>query len=245
MKNTNKKNIVITSGGTSEYIDKVRKITNSGTGKLGSIIADTFGENEEVDKIFYIHTPKAFVPKTEKAVLIEVTDTMSVKNAVEKVLTENKIDIFIHSMAISDYYVDYVSTIEMMSSSLNGLTVSEAEDKLKNPENKLDNSSKLSSSEDNLVVVLKQTPKIINLIKKISPETVLVGFKLLENVTQEHLIEIAGKLMDKNNCDYVVANDLQDIKNGNHKAFLLNKDKTFLEMNGKLEIAGKLAEVVL
>ena len=40
------------------------------------------------------------------------------KNAVEKVLTENKIDIFIHSMAISDYYVDYVSTINSLSNEL-------------------------------------------------------------------------------------------------------------------------------
>lgn len=30
-------NIVITSGRTSEYIDKVRKITNIGTGILGKI----------------------------------------------------------------------------------------------------------------------------------------------------------------------------------------------------------------
>lgn len=243
------KNIVITSGGTSEYIDKVRKITNSGTGKLGSIIADTFANNDEIENIFYIHTPKAFIPKTEKAILIEVTDTMSVKNAVEKVLTENKIDIFIHSMAISDYYVDYVSTIQMISNDLfddNGFyQTSQVENILKNPKNRLDNSSKLSSSEDNLVVVLKQTPKIINIIKNISPETILVGFKLLENVTQEYLLDIASKLMNKNNCDYVVANDLQDIKSGNHKAFLLHKDKTFFEINGKQEIANKLVETIL
>lgn len=52
-------NIVITSGGTSEYIDAVRKITNSGTGKLGSIIAEQISKNENINKIFYIYTTKA------------------------------------------------------------------------------------------------------------------------------------------------------------------------------------------
>lgn len=236
------KTVVITAGGTSEYIDKVRKITNSGTGKLGSIIADEFGNRDDIARIFYIHTPKAFIPKTEKVVCIQVTDTSSVKDAVEKVLTENKVDIFIHTMAISDYYVDYVSTIEMLSSELNGNNVSEI---LKNPKNKLDNSSKLSSSEDNLVVVLKQTPKIIGLIKKLSPNTKLVGFKLLENVTKEYLLDVARKLMKKNKCDFVVANDLQQIKEGNHKAFLLSNNNLEIEMNGKNEIARTLAECIL
>ena len=214
------KTVVITSGGTSEYIDKVRKITNSGTGKLGSIIADEFGNRDDIEKIFYIHTPKAFLPKTEKVICIQVTDTNSVKDAVEKVLIENKIDIFIHTMAISDYYVDYVSTIEILSEEMKNRNIIET---FKNPIYKLDNSSKLSSSEDNLVVVLKQTPKIIGIIKQLSPKTILIGFKLLENVTKEHLFGVSRRLMEKNNCDYVVANDLRDIKNGNHKAFLLSK----------------------
>lgn len=233
--------VVITAGGTSEYIDKVRKITNSGTGKLGSMIADEVANRDDIARIFYIHTPKAFIPKTEKAICIQVTDTNSVKDAVEKVLTENKVDIFIHTMAISDYYVDYVSTIEMLSEEMKNKNISET---FRNPVSKLDNSSKLSSSEDNLVVILKQTPKIIGLIKKLSPATKLIGFKLLENVTKEHLFEVARKLMEKNQCDAVVANDLQDIKGGNHKAFLISNDEKEIEMNGKEEIARILARFV-
>lgn len=235
------KTVVITAGGTSEYIDKVRKITNSGTGKLGSIIADEFGNRDDITRIFYIHTPKAFLPKTEKAICIQVTDTNSVKDAVEKVLTENKVDAFIHTMAISDYYVDYVSTMEMLSEEMKNRNVL---DTFKNPTSKLDNSSKLSSSEDNLVVVLKQTPKIIGLIKKLSPATKLIGFKLLENVTKEHLFEVAKRLMEKNDCDAVVANDLKDIKNGNHKAFFIFNDGKEIEMNGKEEIAKTIGEYV-
>ena len=47
-------NIIITAGGTSEYIDKVRKITNSGTGKLGSIITNTILQRDDIDKVMFI-----------------------------------------------------------------------------------------------------------------------------------------------------------------------------------------------
>ena len=108
----------------------------------------------------------------------------------------------------------------------------------------MDNSDKLTSNEDNLILVLKQTPKIINLIKKISPKTNLIGFKLFENVTEEYLLTIAKQLRDKNQCEYVVANDLKNIKNGNHKAFLLDKQDNVKIMNGKLDIAMNISHIV-
>ena len=236
-------NVVITSGGTSEYIDKVRKITNSGTGKLGSIIANVLSQRNDIDEIYYICTPKSIRPKlSTKINIIEIIDTNSLKKTAEKLLNEIKIDWFIHSMAVSDYYVDYVSTTNLLTQEIkNNFDI---ENVIKNPVNKLDNSKKISSNEDNLIVVLKQTPKIINLIKQISPNTHLIGFKLLDNVSKEYLIEIAKKLRDKNNCDYVIANDLQNIKNGNHKALLIDKLNNIKELNGKENIAKEISSIV-
>lgn len=236
-------NVVITSGGTSEYIDKVRKITNSGTGKLGSIIANVLSQRNDIDEIYYICTPKSIRPKlSTKINIIEIIDTNSLKKTAEKLLNEVKIDWFIHSMAVSDYYVDYVSTTNLLTQEIkNNFDIENA---IKNPVNKLDNSKKISSNEDNLIVVLKQTPKIINLIKQISPNTHLIGFKLLDNVSEEYLIEIAKKLRDKNNCDYVIANDLQNIRNGNHKALLIDKLNNIKELNGKENIAKEISSIV-
>lgn len=235
-------NIVITAGGTSEYIDKVRKITNSGTGKLGSIIANTVLQRNDIENIFYICSENAILPNDDKRVtIIKTTDTLSVKNAVENVLNKNKIDYFIHSMAISDYYVDYVTNFENIENELkNTESINQT---LNNPTIKIDNTKKISSNEDNLVIVLKKTPKIIGLIKKISPKTHLIGFKLLENVSEEELIDVAKKLLVKNNCDYVVANDLKNIKNGEHKAFLLN-DSEIQTLNGKENIASAINKII-
>ena len=238
-------NIVITSGGTSEYIDAVRKITNSGTGKLGSIIAEQISKNENINKIFYIYTTKAILPNNNfnNIEYIKVKDTNSVKIAIENVLKNNKIDYFIHSMAISDYYVDYVTNIDLITKQIDSKI--SIENILKNPNETLDNSSKLSSNEDNLIIMLKKTPKIISLIKKLSPNTKLIGFKLLENVKKNYLINVARKLMIKNDCDYVIANDLTQINENEHIAYLINnKNEEIIEMKTKLEIANNINRLI-
>lgn len=238
-------NIVITSGGTSEYIDAIRKITNSGTGKLGSIIAEQISKNENINKIFYIYTTKAILPNNNfnNIEYIETKDTNSVKLAIENVLKNNKIDYFIHSMAISDYYVDYVTNIDLITKQIDSKI--SIENILKNPNETLDNSSKLSSNEDNLIIMLKKTPKIISLIKKLSPNTKLIGFKLLENVKKNYLINVARKLMIKNDCDYVIANDLTQINENEHIAYLINnKNEEIIEMKTKLEIANNINRLI-
>ena len=227
--------IIITAGGTSEKIDNVRKITNSGTGKLGLAIANHLSPKDVM--IYYVCSKNAVRPSNMANVkVIEIEGTKDLKQTIETLLTTEKIDYFIHSMAVSDYTTDYVTTIERIKSSLQSKdTIDEA---LKNVQTIT--GSKISSSEDNLVIVLKPTPKIISIIKTLSPETYLVGFKLLDNVSKEHLIAVATKLRDKNHCDLVVANDLEDIRNGNHLAYIIDKQDTIEEAYNKEDIVRKL-----
>ena len=162
------------------------------------------------------------------------------KNKVENLLLTNKIDCFIHSMAVSDYQTDYVTTIEQIKKSINN--ASNIEEAFSNIETINDN--KISSSCNNLVVVLKQTPKIISMIKNLSPSTYLVGFKLLDGVSKDELIMVAKKLRNKNKCDLVVANDLSTIRNGKHLAYIIDKNDRIEEANGKDEIAMKIVRMV-
>ena len=62
----------------------------------------------------------------------------------------------------------------------------------------------------------------------------------MDNVSKEELISVAKKLRDKNKCDLVVANDLEKIRKGNHKAYLIDKEDNIEEVNGKDLIAKKL-----
>ena len=231
------KKIVITSGGTSERIDNVRKITNSSSGKLGMTIANHLLEKEDV-LIYYVCSKKALKPSDDRVTIIEIDDTIELKNTVQKLLTEEHIDFFIHAMAVSDYMTDYVTTIDKIKKSINNYK--DVDEAFENIETL--GGSKISSYEDNLVIVLKPTPKIISIIKDLSPTTFLVGFKLLDDVSKNELISVAKQLRDKNNCDLVVANDLSSIRNGNHTGFIIDKEDTVEEAHGKDDIAKHLVK---
>ena len=53
-------------------------------------------------------------------------------------------------------------------------------------------------------------------------------------------MSVAKKLRDKNKCDLVVANDLSTIRNGEHIAYIIDKDDEIEESRGKDDIAKKL-----
>ena len=215
-------NIIITSGGTSEDIDNVRKITNTATGKLGSVLADEYIKNysKNIKNIYYLCPKTAILPQKHKKIkIVNITNTQSLKEKIEKLLTTKSIDIFVHAMAVSDYTVDCVC-----DKNLNKLS-----------------SSKISSSLDEIIIKLKPTPKIISLIKKISPKTTLVGFKLLSNTTKQNLVETAYKLLQKNDCNFVLANDTKNITSTKHIGYLIDKNKNITKCNTKQHIAQTIA----
>mgnify|MGYP003303260327 CR=1 FL=1 len=233
--------IIITAGGTIEKIDNVRKITNSSSGKLGCTIANKLIElhEEKVDKIYYICSKNSIKPSHKKIEIVEIIDTNDLEITVKNLLTNNNIDYFIHSMAVSDYTVDYVTTVESLTLNITNNIDKDVFELICNHNDNL-NDNKISSNEENLIIKLKKTPKIISMIKNISPHTYLVGFKLLDNVSEENLIDTAVKLKNKNDCDLVVANDLENIRKGNHKAFIIKTSNNYITASGKEEIAKKL-----
>lgn len=232
------KKIVVTAGGTSERIDNVRKITNSSSGKLGMVIANHLLEADEESIIYYVCSKNSLRPSDDRVKVIEIEGTLDLKNTIEHLLVNEQIDYFIHSMAVSDYMTDYVTTIERIKDSIK--KSEDIEEAFSNIE--VIGGSKISSYEDNLVIVLKPTPKIISIIKDISPSTYLVGFKLLDGVSKEELIEVARKLKDKNRCDLVVANDLSNIRNGEHIAYIIDEKDEVEESHGKEDIAKKIVK---
>lgn len=227
------KKYVITSGGISEKIDNVRKITNSSSGKLGMTIANHLLESKSDITIYYVCSKNALRPSNTRVKIIEVAGTLDLKDKVESLLKNEKIDYFIHTMAVADYMVDYVTTVDKMKKSF-----------LNNSDMEVIKDTKISSYENNLVLVLKRTPKIISLIKKESPLTYLVGFKLLDGVSKKELIEVAKRLRDKNKCDLVVANDLENIRNKEHTAYIIDKEDKVVEASDKEDIAKKLVRMM-
>ncbi len=254
------KTIVITAGGTSEEIDKVRTITNMSTGKLGAKICNKILAEipEKICKIYYVCSSLSIKPiDNDKIELIIVKGAYDLKEKIETLLNTVEVDFFIHSMAVSDYTTDYVSSSNMLVEELteklmdlNNCFVKEdiqkiIEQTLTNPKSEIPRNKKMSSKEDDIFIKLKKTPKVISIIKKIQPHLILVGFKLLNDVSKEELSNAATGLLIKNDCDYVIANDLSDIKKGNHKAIIFNKyNSNTIQVNGKDEIAGLVKNII-
>ena len=233
--------IIITAGGTSERIDNVRKITNSSSGKLGALIASKLIElnDSNIEKIFYICSKNAIKPSNSKIKIIEIVDTNDLKIVVEKLLISEKIDYFVHAMAVSDYTVDFVTTATKITENIKNHPNEDIYDLICHNQDNI-KTNKISSYESDLIIKLKRTPKIISIIKKLSPNTHLIGFKLLDGVSKEELVQVATNLLNKNNCDLVVANDLSNIRNGNHLAFIINKNNEYVTASGKEDISLKL-----
>lgn len=69
-------NVLITSGGTTEKIDRVRGITNHATGRLGSIMAKTF--LDQGHRVTLVTTAQAIKPSDhENLTIYLVSDVAS------------------------------------------------------------------------------------------------------------------------------------------------------------------------
>ena len=222
--------ILVTSGGTSEAIDSVRSITNHSSGRLGKLITETLLEAGH--QVCLITTSQAVKPSAHQDLtIIEIENTADLLQTMKDTIMDYQV--LIHSMAVSDYTPVYMTGFDEIEASQD---LTEFLDK-KNQE------TKISSKEDVQVLFLKKNPKIISLVKEWNPKIHLIGFKLLVDVSQEHLIQIARESLEKNQADLIVANDLTQISSDQHKAYLVEKN-SFQTAMSKQEIADLLLEKI-
>ena len=110
----------------------------------------------------------------------KIIDVVSSKEMYDVVKKElkKKYDVVIMAAAISDYIP-------------------------KNPSKK-----KIQSSKADITISLKRAPKIIDQIKKIQKNILLVGFKAETNVTKSQLIKSGKKKLEESSSDIIIANDI-------------------------------------
>ncbi len=207
-------NILITSGSTRGYLDAIRYITNTSTGKLGCEIAlEAMKHGADVtyiygaDSLFPVtQDHKEIKPSQLKLIEIETNDDL-IKVLHEK-LKNRRFDAIVHAMAVADYVPARAKP------------------------------NKTPSNKDEWMLKLVKTSKVITIIRDIWPEALLVGFKLEVNRTKEDLIKIARKFLKKSGSDLIVANDNKSISRNSHTAYMITGDgKVSKPLKGKKEIA--------
>ena len=203
--------ILVTSGGTSEAIDRVRSITNHSTGRLGLVITEALIKAGH--EVCLITTSQAVKPASHPNLkIIEIKNTLDLLEEMRNLVKDYQV--LIHSMAVSDYTPVYMTSLDEVQASQD----------LSEFLTKQNTESKISSKEDAQILFLKKNPKIISLVKEWNPKIHLIGFKLLVDVTMDHLIDVARESLKKNQADIIVANDLTQINSEQHLAYLVEKN---------------------
>lgn len=91
---------------------------------------------------------------------------------------------------------------------------------------------KISSDKDELVLRLKRTPKILPQLRAyFGEDTTICGFKLLSNVPESELIDVATDQIQKAKTNYCIANDLKNHGN-NRLIHIVSSDGSYKTHTG-------------
>jgi phosphopantothenate--cysteine ligase len=216
------KKILITSGGTKEYIDGVRVLTNISSGRLGVTIANVLAKEFRENEIHFVYAKGSEMPDTtiysnSNIILHQVTDVKSVYEIMEKLVP--KMDVVIHPMAVSDFGFKPIAT------------------KLK------------SNDTDTFIESMRErifkNPKILSHIKEWNPNCFLISFKFEDGTTHEELVKIASESQEKNGSDIVICNDKKEMNDKNaHIAYFIKDGKEIYTALSKDEIAQKILKLI-
>ncbi len=221
--------ILITGGGCREYIDSVRVVTNSSTGRTSAVLADEVASKK--NDVCLITAENAEKPEDSsvRVTLYQTGEELAQKIKAE--LTSQSYDCVIHAAAVSDFIPDTIS--------MGGKTIKAGK-----------NAEKLPSGGE-MTVTFRASPKIADSLHEWAKEggnskAKVVCFKLLNNAGEAEKNQAVEKLFDHSNADFVVYNDLSEITPSKHPFKIINsKSDCVAAGNTNEELAEKILELVI
>ena len=185
-------------------------------------------------------------------------ETDDLLKVLERVMTENRIDYIYHCGAIGDYTGRFATSNKLLAKEIFelyeklGADFSEEAiaEVIAAPTKVFNQDTKMSSDEPHMIVGLGLTPKVIANINRFADaagyKTKLISWKLLSDVPQEELYDVALHHGQRNGSWRVVANDLSRIGGNAHWAMIIDVEhETTYEVNTKGEIAEYLTDITL
>ena len=211
--------VLLTLGGTREYLDAVRFISNISTGRTGRIIAERFAGRG--CKTVCLCGEGAERPAGKNITVKEFTSFKDLDAELRRLLKTQHFDAVIHLAAVSDYSPAYI----------------EAGGKRVRP----GRAAKLDSKQPLLKLVLKKNFKIIDRVKKYAAEgkknaPLLIGFNLTSGAGPALVLQKVRALAA---ADLVVHNDLAAMKKA-HLFHVYWKGNKLADCAGPAELAALL-----
>tara|TARA_Y100000310_G_scaffold341417_1_gene440488 strand:+ start:1564 stop:2301 length:738 start_codon:yes stop_codon:yes gene_type:complete len=213
--------VIVTSGGTISKIDDVRHIGNFSTGETGAKIAEEFLKKGNKVHYFYGHNSQR--PFRRDMVIDPDRDFgLELNKAVESYFQfrVNEPRLMEHSTPTFTEYYNVLNRI-LVDNPIDVVILGAAVGDYGAEYNK----GKISSDKEKLVIEMARNPKVISKVKKWNSYIYQVGFKLLSDVSEDHLIEMAYQHGLKNDSDLTIAN-LKTDDPENRPVFFVKPDKT-------------------
>ena len=204
-----KRKIIISVGSTIEYIDPIRIISNTSSGKMGLSLVNqalNYGLDvtivkgvTQVDEKFR----EVSVRNNNRPHLIETKTTDQMAEAITGELIRKDYDIVILAAAVSDFKPSVVTD------------------------------KKISTDNASLQVKLVPTIKIVDKIKHIQKDTFLVAFKAEYRVGDQNLLTRSWQKLTQSRADLIIANDIgltePIIGSDLNKILALDKERNYFD----------------
>ncbi|HEX4924911.1 MAG TPA: phosphopantothenoylcysteine decarboxylase [Bdellovibrionales bacterium] len=215
--------ILVTSGATREPIDDVRFITNISTGATGAFLADYLAEQGH--EISFFGGEGSKTPRSARTVET-YTSFSDLDSKLRAALSNKRFDGIIHLAAISDYSVAHVETAH------GSFTPAELK--------KID-------SDSDITLRLKRNFKIVSRLKPyaLPANPLVIAFKLTNSSSYTEQIAAINKLASGGGVDFVVHNDLHDIRaNKDNRYRIFEAGKIVFESLDRQMLAAELEQLI-
>lgn len=210
--------VLLTAGGTEEPLDGVRCLSNRSTGSTGRAIAGLFASRGAT--VTLLHAERMTVDDLPVTPMdFRTFDDLA--SLLRRELGSEDYDAVIHLAAVGDYRLESIE--------LDGEPIHAG------------NSGKIGSGHE-LLLRLAPNPKLIDRIRSWSrnPEIVAVGFKLTNSDDPAERDAAVAALLARNVVDFVVHNDIREIRGGKHPAVIHGPSGPLSKTSDKNELAGAL-----
>lgn len=207
--------VLVTAGPTWCPIDAVRHLANLSTGGTGLAIARALAAAGAETTLLL--GPGRVSPTEADRSTLRILDFVTfddLHTAVRELVGSGKYAALVHTAAVSDYRL--------------------AEEYV----------GKLSSDADELVLRLVRTPKIVDEVKELDPQILLVKFKLEVGRTEAELLAIGARSRERSRAELLVANDLTGKTGTLHAAYLLDAEGVVERVETTAALAALLARVL-
>jgi phosphopantothenoylcysteine decarboxylase/phosphopantothenate--cysteine ligase len=207
--------LLITAGPTWVPIDAVRHLANASTGRMGATLARAAAAAGWSVTLLYGPGRHPIAPEDRRRLeVVSFTTFDDLHALVRERVGSHSYAALIHAAAVSDYRPAETAV------------------------------GKIDSGAPELLLRLVRTPKIVEEVKRIDPEILLVPFKLTSHETRAGLIQRAQDLRRRAQAELVVANDQAMRTPERHPALLLDESSVLAEAETPEELAAPLLAAI-